>query len=72
MRDIDSPVLRLIPYLAAITAAVFITLPRLGADANLLITVVFAAAAYFGAYFLSTLIIYGIVTRIDDDEQDQP
>lgn len=72
MRDIDSPVLRLIPYLAAISAAVFITLPRLGGDSNLLITFVFAAAAYFGAYFLAKLIIYVIVTRIDDDEQDRP
>lgn len=69
MRDVDSPVLRLIPYLAAITAAVFIVLPRLGGDDDLLITFALAALAYFGAYFLVRLIIHLIVVRIDDDQQ---
>lgn len=67
MRDVENPVLRLIPYLAAITAAVFIALPRLGGDGDLLITFVFAAAAYFGAYFLTRLIIHVIVDRGDGD-----
>ncbi|MGC3020975.1 MULTISPECIES: hypothetical protein [unclassified Brevibacterium] len=67
MSEPQSPVLRLIPYLAAITAAVFITLPRLGGDGDLLINLVFGAVAYFAAYYIVKLIIHVIVTRIDDD-----
>jgi hypothetical protein len=67
MSEPQSPVLRLIPYLAAITAAVFITLPRLGGDGDLLIHLVFGAVAYFAAYYIVKLIIHVIVTRIDDD-----
>lgn len=70
MSESESPVLRLIPYLAAITAAVFITLPRLGEDGNLLIAFVFGAAAYFGAFYLTKLIIHVIVTRIDVGDSD--
>ncbi len=65
MSEPESPVLRLIPYLAAITAAIFVVLPRLGGDWNLLMSLVFAAVAYFGAYFIVKLIIHAIVTRID-------
>ena len=68
MSEPDSPVLRLIPYLAAITAAIFIALPRLGGDGDLLAGLLFAAAAYFGVYYLSKLIIHVIITRIDDDD----
>src|SRR5699024_2057815 len=68
MNEPDSPVLRLIPYLAAITAAVFIFLPRLGGAGDLLTGLIFAAAAYFGVYYLAKLIIHVIVTRIDDDD----
>ncbi|UVI36951.1 hypothetical protein [Brevibacterium spongiae] len=70
MSEPESPVLRLIPYLAAITAAVFITLPRLGGDGNLLITLVFGAVAYFAAYFIVKLIIHALVTRFDAGDHD--
>lgn len=70
MSDVDSPVLRLIPYLAAITAAIFVVLPRLGGDGNLLITLVFVGVAYFGAYFLTRLIIRFIVDHSDGDHSD--
>ncbi len=68
MNEPDSPVLRLIPYLAAITAAIFIFLPRLSGAGDLLTGLIFAAAAYFGIYYLAKLIIHVIVTRIDDDD----
>ena len=70
----DSPVLRLIPYLAAITAAIFAGLTMAGTgESNLLVTLVAAAVAYFGAYFIAKLIIHVIVTRIDaGDDDDQP
>lgn len=68
MSEPDSPVLRLIPYLAAITAAIFIFLPRLSGAGDLLTGLIFAAAAYFGIYYLAKLIIHVIVTRIDDDD----
>ncbi|MCU4297377.1 hypothetical protein D3I60_09840 [Brevibacterium permense] len=72
MSEPESPVLRLIPYLAAITAAVFITLPRLG-DGNLLITLLYGAVAYFGAYYIVKLIIHVIITRFDaGDGEQQP
>ena len=66
MSEPDSPVLRLIPYLAAITAAILVALPQLG-EADVLIAAVFAAAAYFGVYYLAKLIIWAILTRFDDD-----
>src|SRR5699024_9870238 len=80
MNEPDSPVLRLIPYLAAITAAVFIFLPRLGGAAglrllpqlagawHLLRGLIFAAAAYFRVYYLAKLIIPVTVPRIADDD----
>ena len=70
MSEPESPVLRLIPYLAAITAAIFIALPRLGGDGNLLISLVFAAVAYFAVYFIVKLIIHVLVTRIDSGSHD--
>ena len=70
MSEPESPVLRLIPYLAAITAAIFVVLPRLGGDGNLLMSLVFAAVAYFGAYFIVKLIIHALVTRIGSDHHD--
>lgn len=70
MSEPESPVLRLIPYLAAITAAVFITLPRLGSDGNMLINIVFGAVAYFAVYFIVKLIIHALVTRFDDGGHD--
>lgn len=70
MSEPESPVLRLIPYLAAITAAIFVVLRRLGGDGNLLMSLVFAAVAYFGAYFIVKLIIHALVTRIDSGSND--
>jgi hypothetical protein len=66
------PVLRLIPYLAAITVTVFATLSVVGTgDSNLLVTLVVAVVGYFGTYYLTKLIIHVIVTRIDVDRSDQ-
>lgn len=71
MSETDSPVLRLIPYLAAITAAIFAGLAMAGTgESNLLVSLVAAAVAYFGAYFIAKLIIHAIVTRIGNDGQD--
>ncbi|WP_210604789.1 hypothetical protein [Brevibacterium oceani] len=68
MSETDTPVLRLIPYLAAISAAIFAGLAMAGTgESNLLVTVVAAGVGYFGAYYLAKLIIHVIVTRIDDD-----
>ena len=66
MSEPESPVLRLIPYLAAISAAIFAGLAMAGTgESNLLVTLVAAGAGYFGAYFIAKLIIHAIVTRID-------
>jgi predicted PurR-regulated permease PerM len=72
MSEPESPVLRLIPYLAAITVTVFATLSVVGTgDSNLLVTLVVAVVGYFGTYYLTKLIIHVIVTRIDVDRSDQ-
>jgi hypothetical protein len=71
MSETDTPVLRLIPYLAAISAAIFAGLAMAGTgESNLLVTVVAAGVGYFGAYYLAKLIIHAIVTRIGGDGQD--
>ncbi len=71
MSETDTPILRLIPYLAAISAAIFAGLAMAGTgESNLLVTVVAAGVGYFGAYYLAKLIIHAIVTRIGGDGQD--
>ncbi|WP_025778791.1 hypothetical protein [Brevibacterium sp. VCM10] len=71
MSEPDSPVLRLIPYLAAISAAIFAGLAMAGTgESNLLVTLVVAGAGYFGAYFIVKLIIHVLVTRIDSGSND--
>ncbi|PCC53353.1 hypothetical protein [Brevibacterium aurantiacum] len=71
MSDVDSPVLRLIPYLAAFTVAVFLGLPAMG-NGDLLAAVVVAAVAYFVTYYLVGYIIGLIVRnrRNSTDDQD--
>ncbi|MGO1326091.1 MAG: hypothetical protein ACTMH8_11225 [Brevibacterium aurantiacum] len=71
MSDVDSPVLRLIPYLAAFTVAVFPGLPAMG-NGDLLAAVVVAAVAYFVTYYLVRYIIGLIVRnrRNSTDDQD--
>ncbi|WP_166826944.1 hypothetical protein [Brevibacterium limosum] len=71
MSEPDSPVLRLIPYLAAISAAIFAGLAMAGTgESNLLVTLVAAGAGYFGAHYLVKLIIHVIVTRFDTGDHD--
>ncbi|TGD27314.1 hypothetical protein EB835_18755 [Brevibacterium sp. S22] len=71
MSESESPVLRLIPYLAAISAAIFAGLAMTGTgESNLLVSLVAAAVAYFGAYFIVKLIIHAVVTRIDSGNHD--
>ena len=71
MSDVDSPVLRLIPYLAAFTVAVFLGLPAMG-NGDLLAAVVVIAVAYFVTYYLVRYIIGLIVRnrRNSTDDQD--
>ncbi|GAA1926974.1 hypothetical protein GCM10009689_02140 [Brevibacterium antiquum] len=71
MSDVDSPVLRLIPYLAAFTVAVFLGLPAMG-NGDLLTTVVVIAVAYFVTYYLVRYVIGLIVRnrRNSTDDQD--
>ncbi|AZT96319.1 hypothetical protein [Brevibacterium aurantiacum] len=71
MSDVDSPVLRLIPYLAAFTVTVFLGLPAMG-NGDLLAAVVVAAVAYFVTYYLVRYIIGLIVRnrRNSTDDQD--
>ncbi|MGO1676032.1 MAG: hypothetical protein ACTH8T_15805, partial [Brevibacterium aurantiacum] len=71
MSDVDSPVLRLIPYLAAFTVAVFLGLPAMG-NGDLLAAVVVAAVAYFVTYYLVRYVIGLIVRnrRNSTDDQD--
>lgn len=61
MSDVDSPVLRLIPYLAAFTVTVFVTIPVFGGG-QLLMALVVAVIAYFGTYYLVQYVI-GLVVR---------
>lgn len=70
MSDVDSPVLRLIPYLAAFTVAVFLGLPAMG-NGDLLAAVV-VAVAYFVTYYLVRYVIGLIVRnrRNSTDDQD--
>ena len=71
MSEPESPVLRLIPYLAAITVTVFATLSVVGTgESNLLVTLVVAAVGYFGTYFIVKLIIHALVTRIGSGSND--
>ncbi|MCF2572063.1 hypothetical protein [Brevibacterium sp. UCMA 11754] len=71
MSDVDSPVLRLIPYLAAFTVAVFVGLPVMG-NGDLLTAVVVIAVAYFVTYYLVRYVIGLIVRnhRNSTDDQD--
>ncbi|AZL12098.1 hypothetical protein CXR25_04165 [Brevibacterium aurantiacum] len=71
MSEVDSPVLRLIPFLAAFTVAVFLGLPAMG-NGDLLAAVVVAAVAYFVTYYLVRYIIGLIVRnrRNSTDDQD--
>lgn len=71
MSDVDSPVLRLIPFLAAFTVAVFLGLPAMG-NGDLLAAVVVAAVAYFVTYYLVRYVIGLIVRnrRNSTDDQD--
>lgn len=61
MSDVDSPVLRLIPYLAAFTVAVFVGLPVMG-NGNPLTAVVVIAVSYFVTYYLLRYVI-GLIVR---------
>lgn len=71
MSDVDSPVLRLIPYLAAFTVAVFLGLPMMGGG-NLMTPLIVMAIAYFVTYYLVRYIIGLIVRnrRNSTDDQD--
>ncbi|GAA1537034.1 hypothetical protein [Brevibacterium picturae] len=69
MSDVDSPVLRLIPYLAAFTVAVFLGLPAMG-NGDLLAAVV-VAVAYFVTYYLVRYIIGLIVRNRRNSTEDQ-
>ncbi|MCF2589165.1 hypothetical protein [Brevibacterium sp. UCMA 11752] len=71
MSDVDSPVLRLIPYLAALTVAVFLGPPVMG-NGDLLTAVVVIAVAYFVTYYLVRYVIGLIVRnrRNSTDDQD--
>lgn len=69
MSDVDSPVLRLIPYLAGITVAIFVGLAVLGGG-NGLTALVGAAIAYFVSYYLIRYVIGFIVDR-NRDTDDQ-
>lgn len=71
MSDVDSPVLRLIPYLTGITVAIFVGLAMLGGG-NALTALVSAAIAYFVSYYLIRYVIGFIVDRnrgSDSDDQ---
>lgn len=71
MSDVDSPVLRLIPFLAAITVTIFATLAVIGSkESNLLVTLATAAIAYFGTYFIVRSVI-GLIVRSRRDEIDE-
>lgn len=61
MSDVDSPALRLIPYLAAFTVAVFVGLPVMGSG-DLLTALLVAALAYFATYYLARYVI-GLIVR---------
>ena len=68
MSEVDSPVLRLIPFLAAITVTIFATLAvTSGDESNLLITLVTAAISYFGTYYITRLLI-GLIVRVTRSE----
>ncbi|PCC18969.1 hypothetical protein [Brevibacterium aurantiacum] len=68
MSEVDSPVLRLIPLLAAITVTIFATLAvTSGDESNLLITLVTAAISYFGTYYIARLLI-GLIVRVTRSE----
>ncbi|HCG56478.1 MULTISPECIES: hypothetical protein [Brevibacterium] len=72
MSDIDSPVLRLIPYLAAITVTIFATLALTsGGESNLLITLLTAAVSYFGTYFIVRFLI-GLIFGNRGSEPEDP
>ena len=72
MSDIDSPTLRLIPYLAAITVTIFATLALTsGGESNLLITLVTAAVCYFGTYFIVRFVI-ALIVRSRSGEREDP
>lgn len=68
MSDVDSPVLRLIPYLAAFTVAVFLGLPMMGGG-NLLTPLVVMAIAYFVTYYLVRYVI-GLIVRNRQNNTD--
>ncbi|MDN5586207.1 MAG: hypothetical protein L0G69_06530 [Brevibacterium sp.] len=70
MSDVDSPVLRLIPYLAAFTVAVFLGLPMMGGG-NLLTPLVVMAIAYFVTYYLVRYVIGLIVRNRRNSTDDQ-
>lgn len=70
MSDVDSPVLRLIPYLAAFTVTVFVTIPVFGGG-HLLTALVVAVIAYFGTYYLVRFVI-GLIVRNRSSEPEDP
>ncbi|MDN5772392.1 MAG: hypothetical protein L0H43_01195 [Brevibacterium aurantiacum] len=70
MSDVDSPVLRLIPYLTAFTVAVFVGLPVMG-NGDLLTAVVVIAVAYFVTYYLVRYVIGLIVRNRRNSTDDQ-
>ena len=72
MNDADSPVLRLIPYLAAITVTIFATLAITGGgESNLLVTLVTAVISYFGTFYIVGFLIRLIVRRSHDDHSNE-
>jgi hypothetical protein len=72
MSEPESPVLRLIPYLAAITVSGLRRTAPWSAPGSPTCSsrLVVAAVAYFGAYFIVKLIIHVLVTRIDSGSND--
>lgn len=71
MSDVDSPVLRLIPYLAAFTVTIFATLSVMNRDGNLLVILLVAVVSYFGTYYLVQLVIGLIVRTLGKNTDDR-
>lgn len=69
-----SPVLRLIPYLLAITVAVFAGIPAFGAgEALFAVLVIFLT--YFATFYLSRFVIERLASRgnsLGEDNDDTP
>ncbi|QQB15663.1 hypothetical protein [Brevibacterium casei] len=69
-----SPVLRLIPYLLAITAIVVVGIP-VGRDVDWVFRILIGAVAYFATFYLSRFVIERLASRgnsLGEDDDDTP